>query len=249
MPPAPLDDNDTSSVELGTKFRADVNGFITGVRFYKSAAEHRRPHRAASGPAPARCSARSPSQARAPPAGSRRVSDPVAVTANTTYVVSYHSTDRATTPETDGFFASRRRQRAAARARATESTVANGVYRYGASAAFPTNTFNSENYWVDVVFATSTAPDTTPPQVSSVTPASGATGVAVATAVTADFNEASIRPRSRHRHSSSGIQRTRSSPATVTYSAGSRTATLTAGHGSGVLTDATPRPCRAAARA
>ena len=38
MPPAPVDDGDPASVELGTKFRSDINGFITGVRFYKAAA-------------------------------------------------------------------------------------------------------------------------------------------------------------------------------------------------------------------
>ena len=38
VPPAPLDDNDTSSIELGTKFRSDSNGLITAVRFYKIAA-------------------------------------------------------------------------------------------------------------------------------------------------------------------------------------------------------------------
>ena len=35
----------------------------------------------------------------------------------------------------------------------------NGVYRYGAS-AFPTDSFNATNYWVDVKFATSVATDT-----------------------------------------------------------------------------------------
>ena len=28
---------DPSAVELGTRFRSDVNGFITAIRFYKSA--------------------------------------------------------------------------------------------------------------------------------------------------------------------------------------------------------------------
>src|SRR6185437_9250861 len=37
-PPTPLDDGDPASVEVGTKFRSDANGFITGVRFYKAAA-------------------------------------------------------------------------------------------------------------------------------------------------------------------------------------------------------------------
>jgi hypothetical protein len=28
----------------------------------------------------------------------------------------------------------------------------NGVYLYGTSVAFPTNTYSGSNYWVDVVF-------------------------------------------------------------------------------------------------
>src|SRR5258708_40104624 len=31
----------------------------------------------------------------------------------------------------------------------------NGVYNYGSSSSFPTQSFNASNYWVDVVFATS----------------------------------------------------------------------------------------------
>ena len=32
------DAGDASAVELGVKFRADVDGFVTGIRYYKSAA-------------------------------------------------------------------------------------------------------------------------------------------------------------------------------------------------------------------
>ena len=32
-----------------------------------------------------------------------------------------------------------------------------GVYAYGASSIFPTNTFMSTNYWVDVVFTVGNA--------------------------------------------------------------------------------------------
>ena len=54
---------------------------------------------------------------------------------------------------------------------------------------FPSSTFNATNYWVDVVFSDTgtTPPDTTPPTVSSVSPAAGATGVATSTAVTRDL--------------------------------------------------------------
>lgn len=35
VPPV-IDSNDTSAVELGLRFRADLDGAITGARFYKS---------------------------------------------------------------------------------------------------------------------------------------------------------------------------------------------------------------------
>lgn len=65
----------------------------------------------------------------------------------------------------------------------------NGVYVYGAG-GFPTDTFQSTNYWVDVVFTTSAGgSDTTPPTVTATTPLNGATGVNVGTTVTATFSE------------------------------------------------------------
>ena len=46
------------------------------------------------------------------------------------------------------------------------------------ASAFPGNSFNATNYWVDVVFEDG-APDPNPPTVVSTTPAAGATGVGV----------------------------------------------------------------------
>src|SRR5262249_27253007 len=65
----------------------------------------------------------------------------------------------------------------------------NGVYKYGAASAFPDQTFNASNYWVDVVFADTVAPDTTPPTVTAVNPANGSTGNNPSGAVTAVFSE------------------------------------------------------------
>ena len=33
-----------------------------------------------------------------------------------------------------------------------------GVYVYGASNTFPTNAYNNNNYWVDVVYSTTSGP-------------------------------------------------------------------------------------------
>ena len=64
-------DPDTSPVELGVKFRAAQNGYITGIRYYKPSRHHRHPRRARCGPAPAPSWPRSTSPARPPAAGSR----------------------------------------------------------------------------------------------------------------------------------------------------------------------------------
>ena len=39
---------------------------------------------------------------------------------------------------------------------ASNASAGNGVYTYTAQSAFPTSTFNANNYWVDVVFEPST---------------------------------------------------------------------------------------------
>ena len=43
----------------------------------------------------------------------------------------------------------------------------NGVYRYGPGGVYPTDTFGSSNYLVDVVFDTTVGPDTTAPTITS----------------------------------------------------------------------------------
>ena len=82
------------------------------------------------------------------------------------------------------------RKRPSAKASALwRSDGANGVYRYGSS-GFPTDSYGSTNYWVDPVFSTVPPVDTTPPTVTAVSPAPGATRVALSPTVTATFSEA-----------------------------------------------------------
>ena len=64
----------------------------------------------------------------------------------------------------------------------------NAVYHY-TTEGFPTSTFGSSNYWVDVVFMNTAAADETPPVITGIAPGNGASGVAVTTSVTASFNE------------------------------------------------------------
>ena len=89
------EEDDTNAVELGVKFRSDVAGFITGIRFYKTLRQHRDPHRAAVVDRRARTSAPSRSPASPPRGWQEATFDaPVAIDADTTYVASYHTTVR-----------------------------------------------------------------------------------------------------------------------------------------------------------
>ena len=64
-----------------------------------------------------------------------------------------------------------------AAARCTAPADGNGVYKYGAESAFPNETWNATNYWVDANFSATPPGDTRAPQVTAVTPADGATDV------------------------------------------------------------------------
>ena len=65
-------------------------------------------------------------------------------------MVSYH-TNVGNYAYSAAYFASAGVDKAPLHALANGVSGGNGVYRYGAS-AFPNSTFNSNNYWVDVVF-------------------------------------------------------------------------------------------------
>ena len=111
----------------------------------------------------------------------------VAISANTTYVASYHSTPGYYVASTNYFTTAVTNGPLTALADGTDGP--NGLYRYGTT-GFPTQSYNKSNYWVDVVFSTSpAAPDTTPPTVQSTTPANASAGALVGTTVSARFNE------------------------------------------------------------
>ncbi len=212
---------DPSPVELGVKFRSDTNGFITGLRFYKAPGS--------TGPHVGKLWTRtgtllaSVTFTNETASGWQQMNLPtaVAINANTTYVASYHTTGYAVN---SGYFTSAVSS-APLRALADGEDGPNGVFLYG-SGGFPTDTWNAGNYWVDVVFNTSVAPDTTAPTVVAVSPTSGATGVSLAANVTATFSEsmnaATITTSTFElRNSSNALV-----PAAVSYDVASRTATL-----------------------
>ena len=180
-------ENDANAVEVGTRFRAQKDGFITGVRFYKYAQNTGTHVGSLWTKGGQKLATVTFTNETASGWQQANFSSPVAVTANTTYVVSYHSRV--------GFYAVNSNyfttdvNNPPLRALFDGEDGANGVYLYTATGAFPTNTFQSENYWVDVVFIDNVAPDTTAPTVASTSPTGGTTNVPVTTNVTATFSE------------------------------------------------------------
>jgi Domain of unknown function (DUF4082)/Bacterial Ig-like domain/Purple acid Phosphatase, N-terminal domain len=218
--PAVVNAADDSAVELGVRFRPSQDGFVTGIRFYKgdqNTGTHLGNLWTNGGTLLASATFTGETAS-----GWQQVTlaSPVAVTAGSTYVASYHTTVGRYSFDND-YFAASGVNNPPLQALQDGQGGPNGVYRYGGS-GFPTNTFRSTNYWVDVVFEESTS-DTQPPTVTGRTPAPGAAGVAVTANITATFSEP-VQPTSVAME----LRRpdTTLVPATVTYDGPSRTATL-----------------------
>ncbi len=125
-------DADTHATEIGTKFRSDVGGFITGLRFYKTTGNtgtHIGRLWTAGGTQLAQATFIGESGS-----GWQQVSfdAPVAINANTTYVVSYHAPNGHYS-SIGGFFALVGADNAPLHALADGVDGPNGVYKYGAS--------------------------------------------------------------------------------------------------------------------
>ena len=189
VPPAPIDDGDTASVELGDRIRSDVNGYITAIRFYKGSTNTGTHTGSLWTNTGALLASVTFSGETASGWQQANLPNAVAITANTTYVVSYHAPNGHYTG-TDSFFVSAGVDNAPLHALQTGVDGPSGVYSYGTTSAFPTNTFQGENYWVDVVFSTTPPVDSTPPTVTATVPVANALTIDPNAAVTATFSEA-----------------------------------------------------------
>ncbi len=165
VPAVPLA-NDNHSIELGVKFRANEDGYITGLRFYKGigfTGTHIGHLWTSTGALLAEATFTNESAS-----GWQEVTlgTPVAITAGTTYVASYFSTSGDYTFTDNGLADSVPNGPLQALANGVDG--ANGVYKYNGDPIFPTDSYQASNYWVDVVFNTYVGLDTTSPTVVSV---------------------------------------------------------------------------------
>src|SRR3954447_15676829 len=128
--PANPSEADPDAVEVGMKFRADSDGFVTGVRFYKGSGNtgtHVGHLWSATGTQLATATFSNESAT-----GWQQVlfSSPVAINANQTYVVSYYAPNGHYADDAN-FFASSGADTAPLHALRDGVDGANGVYRYG----------------------------------------------------------------------------------------------------------------------
>ena len=227
--PGTPNEQDPLALEVGVKFRTSVAGFITGIRFYKgtqNTGNHVGNLWTLAGQ-----NLGTANFAGETTSGWQEVAfnAPIAVAANTTYVASYHTTSGYYS-EDENYFATGPGATGVANGPLlaipnNDAAGPNGVYRYAGTSTFPDQTFNASNYYVDVVFDTQVGPDVTPPVVINHTPANNAIGVAIGANITATFNEpidpATVTAATFELTSGGGAL-----PATISYNAGSRTATL-----------------------
>jgi hypothetical protein len=167
------------SYELGLKLRVDQPMLLSGIRFYKSLGE--------TGTHVGRLWSSSGSLLGQVTFSSETASGwqvqgfgtPIALQADTTYVVSVNA---------NAYYGVTPSGLATQIESGPLSSVAdgqNGVYA-GSAGIFPTQSYQSSNYFVDVEVISSGDP--VPPAVTATTPASGATDVARSTSVTATFS-------------------------------------------------------------
>ena len=148
--PAILSDPDPNSISLGVKFLATEGGEITGLKYYKGA-QDTGIHVGSLWTSDGITELASATFTNESASGWQYVTfdNPVAISAGTTYVASYHSNGHYTA--TSNYFTSAHTNGSLA------TPAAAGVYTYGAGNPFPTTT-STANYWVDVLFAPSGAP-------------------------------------------------------------------------------------------
>jgi len=144
--------NDPGPVNLGVQFTPAVNGWISGIRFYKGAGNtgtHAGSLWTSTGTLLGQVTFTNESASGWQEAD---FSSPIPVTAGTTYVASYFAPNGGYSVNSAYFASAGVTNGPLTAPQSSAVSGGNGVYTYGSSLAFPNNTYNATNYWVDVVF-------------------------------------------------------------------------------------------------
>ncbi|MFE2757201.1 DUF4082 domain-containing protein [Actinosynnema sp. NPDC059335] len=182
------DSGDASPLELGVKWRANTDGYVRGVRFYKGPGNtgthtgtlwDRNGNALATG-----------TFTNETASGWQTLifPMPVKVSAATTYVVSYYAPNGHYSYDLEYFF-QRPRYLEPITGPKNGDDGPNGLFRFGGP-GFPTQSHWGSNYWVDVVWAPDPGPDQRAPLLVSTTPVNGEGTVALTPVVSATYDEA-----------------------------------------------------------
>ncbi len=154
--PGTVDGGPDSSVELAIKFQSDVNGTISGIRFYKgktNTGTHTASLWSSTGTLLA-----SATFASETASGWQTVKFgvPVAILANNIYFASYHAANGHYSADSNYFV------------KVLDNPPLHGInsaFGYGTKAVFPTQSWQNANYWVDVIFSPNLPPAVIPPRI------------------------------------------------------------------------------------
>jgi VCBS repeat-containing protein len=144
--------NDGTPLEVGMKFTSSVAGQVTALKFYRSPGDTGTDLLDLWTSTGTKLASATFTSTSASGWQTVTLATPVSIAANTTYVVSYHTTGAYVA--TDNFFTSALTS-GVLTAPATGTSGGNGVYAYGGTntaGVFPTSTFSAANYYADVVF-------------------------------------------------------------------------------------------------
>ena len=233
--PIQADGGADDAVELGVKFRSDVAGTIDGIRFYKATANtgvHIGNLWTSNGTQMATATFSSETALGWQQA---LFVAPVAIASNTVYVASYHATNGHYSCDIN-YFHGKGMDSPPLHALATVTDVSsNGVYAYGPSSLFPTQTWNAANYWVDVVFQAGSSPTLTSIAVTPVSPSIliGASQQFTATGTYSDNSTQNLSNRVTWTSSNTGVATINTNGLATGGSAGTTTISVALGVVSG----------------
>jgi hypothetical protein len=229
--------NDPNAVELGVKFTVELDGVILGVRFYKGPSNtgtHVGNLWSSSGQLLATATFSNETST-----GWQQVNfaAPVSVKANTVYVASYH-TNVGNYAGDNNYFATTGVDSPPVHLLRDGVSGGNGVYAYSASSVFPSNTYLSSNYWVDIVFTVGSAPTLTSIAVTPANPAiaTGGTQQFTATGTYSDNSMQNLTNQVTWASSAASVATINSSGIATGVSGGSSTISAAQGQVSGGTT-------------
>ena len=220
--PKIADSVDGSPLELGVKYRANSDGYVRGIKFYKGAGNtgtHTGTLWSATG---LQLATGTFTGETASGWQTLTFPVPIAVTGGTTYVVSYFSPTGHFAVDSE-YFSRSSRYLEPLTALQTGVDGLNGVFRGGTG--FPSLSSQDSNYWVDVLWAPDPGPDTRAPELTGTSPLNSASSVALTPTVSATYDEA---------FTTNSVQFTLTGPSgsvagTTSVSGNNRTASFTPG--------------------